>query len=119
MLHPAGSPILRPISTWRSISKSDLRGAGQSYICRVCRVQCLASEKRNMQAPSPANIDDPYLWLEDVEGARAVAWVEAENARTLAALAGPEVEPDRAALPALPPAPRQNPCPRQPRGFFY
>lgn len=26
---------------------------------------------------------DPYLWLEDKDGARALAWVEAENARTL------------------------------------
>jgi prolyl oligopeptidase len=27
--------------------------------------------------------DDPYLWLEEVEGARALAWVEAENSVTL------------------------------------
>ena len=27
--------------------------------------------------------DDPYLWLEDKDGARPLAWVEAENARTL------------------------------------
>ena len=27
--------------------------------------------------------DDPYLWLEEIEGARALAWVEAENAATL------------------------------------
>jgi prolyl oligopeptidase len=26
--------------------------------------------------------DDPYLWLEDVHGAKALAWVEAENARS-------------------------------------
>jgi prolyl oligopeptidase len=30
--------------------------------------------------------DDPYLWLEDIHGARAMAWVEAENARSLAIL---------------------------------
>jgi len=29
---------------------------------------------------------DPYLWLEDVHGARAMAWVHAENAKTLAVL---------------------------------
>ncbi|HVY86693.1 MAG TPA: prolyl oligopeptidase family serine peptidase [Caulobacterales bacterium] len=29
---------------------------------------------------------DPYLWLEDVEGERAVAWVRAENARSLPVL---------------------------------
>ena len=29
---------------------------------------------------------DPFLWLEDVHGARAMAWVEAENAKTLRVL---------------------------------
>lgn len=29
---------------------------------------------------------DPYLWLEDVDGARAVAWVKDQNARSLAEL---------------------------------
>jgi prolyl oligopeptidase len=27
--------------------------------------------------------DDPYLWLEEVDGARAIQWVEAQNAATL------------------------------------
>lgn len=27
--------------------------------------------------------DDPYLWLEDIEGARALDWVTEQNARTL------------------------------------
>src|SRR5579883_373232 len=30
--------------------------------------------------------DDPHLWLEDLEGERALAWVRAENARSLAVL---------------------------------
>ena len=30
--------------------------------------------------------DDPLLWLEEIEGERAVAWVEAQNARTDALL---------------------------------
>ena len=29
---------------------------------------------------------DPFLWLEDIEGARALAWVREQNARTLALL---------------------------------
>lgn len=32
-------------------------------------------------APTPA--DDPYVWLEDKDGAKPLAWVEAENARSL------------------------------------
>jgi prolyl oligopeptidase len=35
--------------------------------------------------PEPA-ATDPYLWLEDVNGDRAMAWVRAENAKTLAVL---------------------------------
>ena len=31
---------------------------------------------------------DPYIWLEDVEGERALAWVEEQNARTLPILEG-------------------------------
>jgi prolyl oligopeptidase len=35
----------------------------------------------------PHDADDPFLWLEEVEGERAMAWVEERNARTLAQLA--------------------------------
>ena len=34
---------------------------------------------------SPAD-EDPFLWLEDVHGDRAMAWVRAENTRTLGVL---------------------------------
>jgi prolyl oligopeptidase len=33
-------------------------------------------------------MDDPFLWLEEVEGAAALQWVRAENARSLAVLEG-------------------------------
>nr|WP_254606428.1 prolyl oligopeptidase family serine peptidase [Sphingomonas bacterium] len=38
--------------------------------------------------PNPTNAaaapaDDPYLWLEDKDGARSLAWVEQQNARSL------------------------------------
>ena len=35
-----------------------------------------------LAAEVPANVDDPYLWLEDVEGERALDWVRAQNAVT-------------------------------------
>ncbi len=38
---------------------------------------------------------DPYAWLEDVSGARATAWVKAENAKTLGVL---ETDPHFAVL---------------------
>ncbi|HEX6069121.1 MAG TPA: prolyl oligopeptidase family serine peptidase [Longimicrobiaceae bacterium] len=63
--------------------------------------------------PSP-NAEDPLLWLEEVEGARAMEWVEAHNARTLEELeASPVYRPifertrtildssDRIALPSI------------------
>src|SRR5579871_3757074 len=31
---------------------------------------------------------DPFLWLEDVHGEKSLAWVEKENARSLARLKG-------------------------------
>ncbi len=39
-------------------------------------------------AQSSATGTDPFLWLEDVHGARAMAWVKAQNARTLRVLQG-------------------------------
>lgn len=38
---------------------------------------------RSVAAEAPP---DPYLWLEEVHGARAMAWVRAENAKTVAVL---------------------------------
>jgi prolyl oligopeptidase len=37
-------------------------------------------------APQFAGGDDPYLWLENKDGARAMAWVHAQNARSLPVL---------------------------------
>ncbi len=39
-------------------------------------------------APSDPTGSDPFLWLEDVHGARAMDWVKAENAKTLGVLEG-------------------------------
>ncbi|QGP80322.1 prolyl oligopeptidase family serine peptidase [Sphingobium sp. CAP-1] len=35
--------------------------------------------------PAPAPVDDPFVWLEDWTGPRAMQWVEAENKATVAA----------------------------------
>src|ERR1700722_640131 len=39
-------------------------------------------------APATSSADDPYLWLEDIHGEKAMAWVETKNARSLAVLKG-------------------------------
>src|SRR5579862_4537850 len=45
--------------------------------------------------------DDPYLWLEEIEGARALAWVTEQNARTLARYGDARFVADRDTLTAL------------------
>ena len=45
--------------------------------------------------------DDPYLWLEDIEGPRALAWVEAESDRTLQAFGNAQFAADRDTLAAI------------------
>jgi prolyl oligopeptidase len=37
-----------------------------------------------------ANEDDPYVWMEEIEGAKALEWAKAENARSL-----PQLQNDR------------------------
>lgn len=42
--------------------------------------------------------DDPYLWLEDIEGADACVWAQARSVEALAKLADARFDDDRAAL---------------------
>ena len=45
--------------------------------------------------------DDPWLWLEEIEGARALEFVERQNRRTLDAFGGAAYERDRDILAAI------------------
>ena len=46
-----------------------------------------AMAQSSAPAPAPAaDQDDPYLWLEEVEGERAMDWVRGQNARSLGVL---------------------------------
>jgi prolyl oligopeptidase len=70
------------------------------FIIVLALLACLASVSVADTTPTPASppspavsasaastdAPDPYIWLEDVHGARAMAWVEAENAKTLGVL---------------------------------
>jgi prolyl oligopeptidase len=51
----------------------------------------------NVAAPD----DDPYLWLEETEGIRALDWVAEQNARTLAQYGDARFAADRDALTAI------------------
>ena len=45
--------------------------------------------------------DDPFLWLEEIDGARALAWTAEQTARTLKAFGGEAYARDRDALAAM------------------
>ena len=45
--------------------------------------------------------DDPYLWLEDINGQAALAWVERQNRRTLDRFGGDRFAADRDAIAAI------------------
>ena len=56
-----------------------------------------ATVDKNPQAPSGAT--DPYLWLEDVHGAKALEWVKAQNEKSLAILkSDPDYQKDYDAI---------------------
>ncbi|MHA7898653.1 MAG: prolyl oligopeptidase family serine peptidase [Henriciella sp.] len=47
-----------------------------------------------MEAPAEMASDDPLIWMEEVEGEAALAWVNAQNDRSLAAIKGHSVFED-------------------------
>ncbi len=53
--------------------------------------------------------DDPYLWLEEIDGERALAWVEAQNSATLAQFGDARFAADRDTLVAILRSARQHP----------
>jgi prolyl oligopeptidase len=59
----------------------------------------LAGAKVDKNPQAAAGPADPYLWLEDVHGAKALAWVKAQNAKSLAVLqADPDYQKDYDAI---------------------
>jgi prolyl oligopeptidase len=59
-----------------------------------------------MATPDPrptfeAPDDDPYLWLEEIDGERALGWVEAQNAATVARFGDARFAADRDMLAAI------------------
>ena len=63
--------------------------------------------------------DDPYLWLEDVEGERALAFVEQQNRRTLEKFADAGFAADRDTLAAIYDRPDNIPFISRRGGFVY
>ncbi len=63
--------------------------------------------------------DDPFLWLEDIEGERATAWVDDRTAETLRRFGGGRYDDDRIALAALFDRPDRIPGVTRRGAFLY
>jgi prolyl oligopeptidase len=77
-----------------------------------------------MPAPDPrptldAPDDDPYLWLEDIDGPRALGWVEAQNAATLQRFGVGPFAADRDAIKAIFDRPDNIPYPARRGGKLF
>ena len=63
--------------------------------------------------------DDPYLWLEEVEGGRALDFVEQQNRKTLQQFGGAQFAADRDMLAAIYDRPDNIPYVRRRGGLLY
>ena len=63
--------------------------------------------------------DDPYLWLEDIDGAQALGFVERQNQLTLAKFGGGRFERNRDELAAIYDRPDNIPCVTRRDGLLY
>lgn len=52
----------------------------------VSSAETTATSSGPLTASTPSNASDPFLWLEEVEGERALSWVRSQNERSLAEL---------------------------------
>src|SRR5438270_6283280 len=70
----------------------------------ILKSRNFAEQHWTMIDPRPtveAPDDDPYLWLEEIEGERVLVWVDAQNAATLTRFGDGRFAADRDALAAI------------------
>ncbi|MFB9263046.1 prolyl oligopeptidase family protein [Bradyrhizobium erythrophlei] len=83
-------------------------------------VKAGATTKSRVGKPAlSAPDDDPYLWLEQIEGARALKFVERQNGRTLQVFDGAAFERDRDALTSIYDRPDNIPYVSRRGGYLY
>src|SRR5262249_25865274 len=93
----------------------------RSPMCFVARLttpgsRCMQTDDRpTLAAPD----DDPYLWLEEIEGERALAFVERQNGLTLDRFGGSGFARDRDILTAIYDRPDNIPYAGRRGGLLY
>ncbi len=80
---------------------TSLQKAGQGAYKRLIGSSAGFDMTIDVRPTVSAPDDDPYLWLEDIDGPKAVAWVDAQNAATLQRFGGPGFAADRDTLKAI------------------
>lgn len=80
----------------------------------------IAAAAPSADARKPPKADDPFLWLEDVEGKTALDWARAENARSLGVLeSDPRFAPMKAEALAILTSKERIPYGRIRNGYVY
>jgi prolyl oligopeptidase len=83
----------------RSVVAMALVGAVASGGTAMAADSAVGADSVNRKHREPLGATDPYLWLEDVHGAKPLAWVKAQNARSTAILqADPRYQKDYDAI---------------------
>jgi prolyl oligopeptidase len=84
------------MSSIKVLGSKMLRSVGAGATCLCAYLTLTAASAAGAQSGDP---DDPYLWLEEVTGEKALAWVREQNAVSTRELeASPDFEPTRKRL---------------------
>ena len=82
----------------RQLPRSALLGA-IAFLAACTSVEKKPAAPTSNPVSNETTADDPYLWLEDIHGAKPLEWVHAENAKTAKVYAeNPEFEKTRARI---------------------
>ncbi|MBI2950342.1 MAG: S9 family peptidase, partial [Verrucomicrobia bacterium] len=84
--------------------------------------QCGGAEQTSSAGPGAkvTAADDPYVWLEDVTGEKALAWAKAQNALSTRELeASPDFEKIRQRLLSIMDSKERIPYPAKHGAFYY
>ena len=65
-----------------------MRLNGFAALAAIVLASCSTTATTPATDTASMTSEDPYLWLEEVEGERALAWVREQNQRSLAVLEG-------------------------------